>query len=134
MDVKDGQSLPIIDLSNHHTWTRIAVKGDDDDLYILNSVNVSGCDKLWNLGLMNVKLQSVRLHALPTFYALELFQCVTTDLAVESMDNLGSVKCDGCTIQNLTIKGCPVLGSVDCADNNSFYSPIIVITNQSPQS
>ena len=110
-----------IDMSNHPTLTWLRVKGDDEEFggdYELNSINVSGCDNLWDIGLDRVKLKSVRLNALPMFYDISLFNCHTSDLAVENMPNLGGIKCDGCTIQNLTIKGCPELTGVDCADNS----------------
>ena len=113
-----------IDMSNHPTLTSLCAKGDDEGDYELNSINVSGCNNLWELQIDHVKLQSVRLSSLPMFYALELRQCHTTDLAVENMANLGGIKCDGCTIQNLTIKGCPVLTGVSCADN-SLHNLII---------
>ena len=107
-----------IDMSDHPTLASLWVKGDDDGDYELNSINVSGCNKLWDLSIDRVKLQSVRLHALSMFYDISLYNCHTTDLAVENMPNLGGIKCDGCTIQNLTIKGCPVLNGVGCADNS----------------
>ena len=107
-----------IDMSNHPTLGSLCAKGDDEGDYELNSINVSGCNNLWDIGMFNVKLQSVRLNSLPMFYALQIFQSQTTDLSVENMANLGSIKCDGCTIQNLTIKGCPVLHGVACADNS----------------
>lgn len=107
-----------IDMSNHPTLTSLKAKGDDEGDYELNSINVSGCDKLWDIGLERVKLKSVRLNALPMFYAISLFQCHTSDLAVENMPNLGTITCEGCEIKNLTIKGCPVLTGVSCADNS----------------
>ena len=113
-----------IDMSNHPTLTSLCAKGDDEGDYELNSINVSGCNNLWDIGMFNVKLQSVRLNSLPMFYALQIFQSQTTDLSVENMANLGSIKCDGCTIQNLTIKGCPELTGVDCSDN-SLHNLII---------
>ena len=113
-----------IDMSNHPTLTSLRAKGDDEGDYELNSINVSGCNNLWDIGIFNVKLQSVRLNSLPMFYALQIFQSQTTDLSVENMANLGSIKCDGCTIQNLTIKGCPELTGVDCSDN-SLHNLII---------
>ena len=113
-----------IDMSNHPTLTSLRAKGDDEGDYELNSINVSGCNNLWELALDHVKLQSVRLNSLPMFYALQIFQSQTTDLSVENMANLGSIKCDGCTIQNLTIKGCPELTGVDCSDN-SLHNLII---------
>jgi hypothetical protein len=113
-----------IDMSNHPTLTSLWAKGDDEGDYELNSINVSGCDKLWDLALDRVKLQSVRLNSLPNFYDIALYNCHTTDLSVENMLNLGGIKCDGCTIKNLTIKGCPVLNGVGCADN-SIHNLII---------
>ena len=113
-----------IDMSNHPTLTSLKAKGDDEGDYELNSINVSGCEKLWDIALDHVRLKSVRLHALPLFYDIALHFCHTTDLAVENMANLGTIKCDGCTIQNLTIKGCPVLTGVGCADN-SIHNLII---------
>ena len=117
-----------IDMSDHPTLSSLWVKGDDDGDYELNSINVSGCDNLWDLSIDRVKLQSVRLNALPRFYDISLFNCHTTDLAVENMPNLGGIKCDGCTIQNLTIKGCPELHGVDCSDNSLH----ILIIDDSP--
>ena len=112
-----------IDVSNHPTLQWLSVAGDynaDGEMidYELNSVNVAGCNALWELGMGNVKLQSVRLSGLPIFYALQLFQCNTQNLSVENMANLGGIECSGCSIQNLTIKNCPVLTGVGCADNN----------------
>lgn len=112
-----------IDVSNHPTleWLRIAGnynEGGEMIAYELNSVNVAGCNELWELGIDNVKIQSVSLSGLPWFYALQLFQCNTQYLSVENMANLGGVECSGCSIQNLTIKNCPVLNGVGCADNN----------------
>ena len=113
-----------IDMSDHPTLASLWVKGDDEGDYELNSINVLGCNNLWDLSIDRVKLKSVRLNALPNFYDISLFNCHTTDLAVENMPNLGGIKCDGCTIQNLTIKGCPVLNGVGCADN-SIHNLII---------
>lgn len=113
-----------IDMSDHPRLSSLWVKGDDDGDYELNSINVSGCDNLWDLHIDHVKLQSVRLNALPRFYDISLYFCHTTNLALENMPNLGGIKCDGCTIQNLTIKGCPVLNGVSCADN-SLHNLII---------
>jgi len=116
-----------IDMSNHPTLTSLWVKGDTEEFggdYELNSINVSGCDNLWDLSIDHVKLQSVRLNALPRFYDISLYFCHTTNLALENMANLGGIKCDGCTIKNLTIKGCPVLNGVGCADN-SIHNLII---------
>ncbi|MBP5339401.1 MAG: dockerin type I repeat-containing protein, partial [Prevotella sp.] len=112
-----------IDVSNHPTLQWLSVAGDynaDGEMidYELNSVNVAGCNALWELGMGNVKLQSVRLSGLPIFYALQLFQCNTQNLSVENMANLGGIECSGCSIQNLTIKNCPALTGVGCADNN----------------
>ena len=113
-----------IDVSNHPTleWLRIAGDYNEDGsemiAYELNSVNVAGCNELWELGIDNVKIQSVSLSGLPRFYALQLFQCNTQYLSVENMVNLGGLECSGCSIQNLTIKNCPVLNGVGCADNN----------------
>ncbi len=106
-----------IDMSNHPTLTSLWVKGDDEGDYELNSINVSGCNNLWDLHIDHVKLQSVRLNALPRFYDISLYFCHTTNLALENMANLGGITCSGCEIQNLTIKGCPVLTGVSCADN-----------------
>ena len=116
-----------IDMSNHPTLSWLRVKGDDEEFggdYELNSINVSGCDKLWELALDHVKLQSVRLNSLPMFYDISLFNCHTTDLALENMANLGGITCSGCEIRNLTIKSCPVLHGVSCADN-SLHNLII---------
>ena len=116
-----------IDMSNHPTLSWLRVRGDDEEFggdYELNSINVSGCNNLWELSIDRVKLQSVRLHALPMFYDIALYQCHTTDLSVENMPNLGGITCSGCEIQNLTIKGCPVLNGVGCADN-SLHNLII---------
>ena len=116
-----------IDMSNHPTLTSLWVKGDDEEFgtdYELNSINVSGCDQLWDISLDRVRLKSIRLNALPLFYDISLFHCHTTDLTIENMANLGTIKCDGCTVQNLTIKGCPVLTGVDCSDN-SLHNLII---------
>ena len=116
-----------IDMSNHPTLSWLRVRGDDEEFggdYELNSINVSGCNNLWELSLDRVKLQSVRLHALPRFYAIDLYNCHTTDLSVENMPNLGGITCSGCEIRNLTIKGCPVLNGVSCADN-SLHNLII---------
>ena len=112
-----------IDVSNHPTLEWLNVAGDYDaegemQVYELNSINVAGCDILWELGLQNVKLQSVSLSELPRFYALQLFQCETKDLSVVNMPNLGDVECSNCSIENITIKNCPVLNGVGCADNN----------------
>ena len=113
-----------IDMSNHPTLTSLKAKGDDEGDYELNSINVSGCEKLWSLEIDHVKLQRVSVNALPMFYDISLYNCHTTDLAVENMANLGGITCKGCTIQNLTIKGCPVLNGVSCADN-SLHNLII---------
>ena len=113
-----------IDMSNHPMLTSLRAKGDDNGDYELNSINVSGCEKLWDLQIDHVKLQSVRLNALPMFYDISLFNCHTTNLSVENMDNLGSITCKACEIRNLTIKGCPVLNGVGCADN-SLHNLII---------
>ena len=113
-----------IDMSDHPTLESLCVKGDDEGDYELNSINVSGCNNLWDLNIDHVKLQSVRLNALPRFYDISLYYCHTTDLAVENMANLGGITCSGCEIQNLTIKGCPVLTGVSCADN-SLHNLII---------
>ena len=113
-----------IDMSDHPTLGSLCVKGDDEGDYELNSINVSGCNNLWDLHIDHVKLQSVRLNALPRFYDISLYYCHTTDLAVENMANLGGITCSGCEIQNLTIKGCPVLTGVSCADN-SLHNLII---------
>ena len=110
-----------IDVSNHPTLQWLSVAGDVGEeiyTYELNSVNVSGCNALWELGMGDVKLQSLRLSGLPLFYALQLFQCNTQNLTVENMANLGGIECSGCSIQNLNIKNCPVLNGVSCADNN----------------
>ena len=110
-----------IDMSNHPMLSWLRVKGDDEEFggdYELNSINVSGCNNLWELSIDHVKLQSVSLHALPMFYAIALYNCHTTDLSVENMPNLGSITCSDCEIHNLTIKGCPVLNGVGCADNS----------------
>ena len=107
-----------INMSNHPTLTSLCAKGDDEGDYELNSINVSGCNNLWDLSIDRVKLQSVRLHARPRFYAIALYNCHTTDLSVENMLNLGSITCSDCEIHNLTIKGCPVLNGVGCADNS----------------
>ena len=113
-----------IDMSDHPTLSSLRVKGDDDGDYELNSINVSGCDNLWDLNIDHVKLQSVRLNALPMFYDISLYFCHTTNLALENMANLGNITCSDCEIQNLTIKGCPVLHGVGCADN-SLHNLII---------
>ena len=113
-----------IDMSNHPTLTSLCAKGDDEGDYELNSINVSGCNNLWDLQIDHVKLQSIRLNALPRFYAIALYNCHTTNLAVENMANLGGITCSGCEIRNLTIKGCPVLNGVSCADN-SLHNLII---------
>ena len=113
-----------IDMSNHPTLTSLCAKGDDEGDYELNSINVSGCNNLWDLQIDHVKLQSVRLNSLPRFYDIALYNCHTTDLAVENMANLGGITCSGCEIRNLTIKGCPVLNGVSCADN-SLHNLII---------
>ena len=107
-----------IDMSDHPTLESLSAKGDDDGDYELNSINVSGCNNLWDLSIDRVKLKSVRLNALPMFYDISLFNCHTTDLAVENMPNLGNITCRDCEIHNLTIKGCPVLNGVGCADNS----------------
>ena len=107
-----------IDMSDHPTLESLWVKGDDEGDYELNSINVSGCDNLWDINIDHVKLQSVRLNGLPRFYDISLYYCHTTDLAVENMANLGGITCSGCEIRNLTIKGCPVLNGVGCADNS----------------
>ena len=113
-----------IDVSNNPTleWLRIAGNYNEDGSemidYELNSVNVAGCNELWELEIGNVKLQSVRIDNLPRFYDLSLFQCETKDIVVENMPNLGGLECSGCSIQNLNIKNCPVLNGVGCADNN----------------
>lgn len=112
-----------IDVSNNPTleWLRIAGSNNEDGemvVYELNSVNIAGCDLLWDLGLVNVKLQSIRINNLARFYDLSLFQCETKDIVVENMPNLGGLECSDCSIQNLTIKKCPVLNGVGCADNN----------------
>ena len=113
-----------IDMSDHPTLESLCVKGDDKGDYELNSINVSGCNNLWDLNIDHVKLQSVRLNALPRFYDISLYFCHTTNLALENMANLGGITCSGCEIQNLTIKGCPVLHGVSCADN-SLHNLII---------
>ena len=117
-----------IDMSNHPTLGSLSVKGDDDEEsggnYELNSINVSGCNNLWDIGLNHVTLKSVRVNALPMLYDISLHFCHTTDLAVENMANLGGITCSGCEIRNLTIKGCPVLHGVDCSDN-SLHNLII---------
>lgn len=112
-----------IDVSNYGKLEWLRVAGDYDaegemQVYELNSINVAGCDILWELGFQNVKLQSVSLSELPRFYALQLFQCETKDLSVVNMPNLGGVECSNCSIENITIKNCPVLNGVGCADNN----------------
>ncbi len=110
-----------IDVSNNSTleWLRVAGDvGEEIYIYELNSINITGCNILWDLGLDNVKLQSIQISNLPRFYDLSLSQCETKDISVENMPNLGGLKCDGCSIQNLTIKNCPVLNGVGCADNN----------------
>ena len=112
-----------IDVSNNPTLEWLNVAGDYDaegemQVYELNSINLAGCDNLWELGFQNVKLQSVSLSELPKFYALQLFQCETKDLSVVNMPNLGGVECSNCSIENITIKNCPVLNGVGCADNN----------------
>ncbi|MBQ2950006.1 MAG: Ig-like domain-containing protein [Prevotella sp.] len=112
-----------IDVSNYGKLEWLRVAGDYDaegemQVYELNSINVAGCDILWELGFQNVKLQSVSLSELPRFYALQLFQCETKDLSVVNMPNLGDVVCSNCSIENITIKNCPVLNGVGCADNN----------------
>ena len=110
-----------IDMSNHPTLSWLRVKGDTEEFggdYELNSINVSGCNNLWELSIDRVKLQSVRLHALPRFYDISLYNCHTADLALENMANLGGITCSGCEIRNLTIKGCPVLTGISCADNS----------------
>ncbi len=112
-----------IDVSNNPTleWLRIAGSNNEDGemvVYELNSVNIAGCDLLWDLGLVNVKLQSIRINNLARFYDLSLFQCETKDIVVENMPNLGGLECSDCSIQNLTIKKCPVLNGVGCANNN----------------
>lgn len=112
-----------IDVSNHPTLQWLSVAGDynaDGEMidYELNSINVAGCNALWELGMGDVKLQSVRLSGLPIFYALQLFQCNTQNLSVENMANLGGIECSNCSIENITIKNCPVLNGVGCADNN----------------
>ena len=110
-----------IDMSNHPTLSWLWVKGDTEEFggdYELNSINVSGCNNLWDLALDRVKLQSVHLNSLPNFYAIALYNCHTTDLSVENMPNLGDITCSDCEIQNLTIKGCPVLNGIGCADNS----------------
>ena len=117
-----------IDMSNHTMLEWLRVKGDEEEElggdYELNSINVSGCNNLWELTIEHVKLQSIRLNALPRFYAVALHNCHTTDLAVENMANLGNITCSGCEIRNLNIKGCPVLNGVSCADN-SLHNLII---------
>lgn len=116
-----------IDMSDHPTLESLWVKGDDEEFggdYELNSINVSGCNNLWDLHIDHVKLQSVRLNALPMFYDISLYFCHTTNLALENMPNLGGITCSGCEIRNLTIKGCPVLTGVSCADN-SLHNLII---------
>jgi len=112
-----------IDVSNYGKLEWLRVAGDYDaegemQVYELNSINVAGCDDLWELHFDNVKLQSVSLSELPRFYALQLFQCETKDLSVVNMPNLGGVECSNCSIENITIKNCPVLNGVGCADNN----------------
>ncbi|MBR2946181.1 MAG: Ig-like domain-containing protein [Bacteroidaceae bacterium] len=113
-----------IDVSNYDKleWLNVAgdydAEGEEMQVYELNSINVAGCDILWELGFQNVKLQSVSLSELPRFYALKLFQCETKDLSVVNMPILGDVECSNCSIENITIKNCPVLNSVGCADNN----------------
>jgi hypothetical protein len=113
-----------IDMNNHPTLESLWVKGDDEGDYELNSINVSGCNNLWDLHIDHVKLQSVRLNALPRFYDISLYFCHTTNLALENMANLGGITCSGCEIQNLTIIGCPVLTGISCADN-SLHNLII---------
>ena len=112
-----------IDVSNNPTLEWLNVAGDYDadgemQVYELNSINVAGCDDLWELHFDNVKIQSVSLSKLPQFYDLQLFQCNTKDLSVVNMPNLGGVDCNDCSIENITIKNCPVLNGVGCADNN----------------
>ncbi len=112
-----------IDVSNYGKLEWLRVAGDYDaegemQVYELNSINVAGCDDLWELHFDNVKLQSLRLSGLPLFYALQLFQCNTQNLTVENMANLGGIECSNCSIENITIKNCPVLNGVGCADNN----------------
>jgi len=113
-----------IDVSNYGKleWLNVAGNYNEDGsemlVYELNSINVAGCDILWELGFQNVKLKSVSLSELPKFYALQLFQCETKDLSVVNMPNLGGVSCNDCSIENITIKNCPVLNGVECADNS----------------
>lgn len=113
-----------IDVSNYDKleWLNVAGNYNEDGsemlVYELNSINVAGCDILWELGFQNVKLQSVSLSELPRFYALQLFQCETKELSVVNMPNLGGVSCNDCSIENITIKNCPVLNGVECADNS----------------
>lgn len=106
-----------IDISHHPTLYWLILKGDEDDLYYLNSINVSGCENLWSLNFENVKLSSIRLNELSQLYALDLFQCQTVDLAVVNMQNLGSIRCGGSSMENITIRNCPVLHDVDCSGN-----------------
>ena len=106
-----------IDFSNNPTIEYLWIKGWEDELYELNSVNVSGCDNLWDLTLDYVSLQSIRVKALSRFYALALHNCQTKDLSVENMENLGNITCDDCTIENLTIKQCPELTGIACSEN-----------------
>ncbi len=112
-----------IDVSNYDKleWLNIAGNYNEDGemiVYELNSINVAGCDILWELGFQNVKLKSVSLSELPKFYALQLFQCETKNLSVVNMPNLGGVSCNDCSIENITIKNCPVLNGIECADNS----------------
>lgn len=86
-----------VDVSNFKKLHRIYIEGNDaENIYKMNSLNISGCNELWSIEVTWTDLETLTIKDLPAF----------EEANVSNND-----------IRKLTVENCPELLFLDCQDN-----------------
>lgn len=114
-----------VDVSNFKKLHRIYIEGNDaENIYKLNSLNISGCNELWSIEVTWTDIETLTIKDLPAFMEANVSNNDIRKLTVENCPELLFLDCQDNRLPELHIKKCDKFWRIFA--NNNYMRTLII--------
>ena len=106
-----------LDFSDHKSIQNISVVGTEDNLYQLNSLNMTNCPELMNIDIKNCTIKSLTFKSLPEMLSILVYDSDITNMLVDDLAQLGSIEAHDNVLGTLTLNNLPAIYGLSCESN-----------------
>ena len=106
-----------LDFSGHKSIQNISVVGTEDNLYQLNSLNMTNCPELMNIDIKNCTIKSLTFKSLPEMLSILVYDSDITNMLVDDLAQLGSIEAHDNVLGTLTLNNLPAIYGLSCESN-----------------